>query len=178
MARRSEAAALRVGTSLDVDACVQLWIDSVSARDRRPAPASVAERARGKFQHAQVAFAVADDGDDVAGFALVTGPGSGSPLDPPDAAYLAMIAVSPKLQGAGLGSLLLEDVVQGARAAGHRAIVLHVLTSNRRAVALYSSRGWHPLGDASSHPISGAPILTLERRLFGSPEDTPAGTPC
>ncbi|MFF1878372.1 GNAT family N-acetyltransferase [Leifsonia sp. NPDC058230] len=137
----------------------------MSARDERSAPEGTGERAREKFERTHVAFAVADSGPGPAGFALVTVPGSGVPEDPPEAAYLAMVAVSPERQSAGLGSLLLDDVTARARTAGHRMLVLHVLLSNVRAVRLYREHGWHPLGRPAPHSLSGAFSQTYVRRL-------------
>ncbi|GAB3575852.1 hypothetical protein GCM10027406_08010 [Leifsonia lichenia] len=151
---------IAAGRAADRDACIRLWLDAVAERDGRPAPTGTAERCAAKFARATVSFLVArdgarDDDGDVTGFALVTEPGSGAATDPPDAAYLAMLAVAPGAQGAGLGAQLLDAATGDARAAGHTALVLHVLASNAAAVRLYASRGWAQRGPGHAHPLSG-----------------------
>lgn len=157
---------IEAGTPADREACIRLWLDAMAARDGRPAPRGTVERCAAKFAHPVVSFpvardmadqrgAAADAGELLAGFALVTGPGTGAQTDPPDAAYLAMLAVAPSHQGAGLGSLLLDQATRDARTAGHRALVLHVLASNTAAVRLYTSRGWVAHGPAHAHPLTG-----------------------
>ena len=157
---------LRPGRASDVDECVRLWVRAVAARDGT-APGGTAERARRKFDQPRVAFVVADAGpagEAVAGFALVTAPGTGSPSDPPDAAYLGMIAVAPERQGGGMGGALLAEATRVAAAAAHPSLVLHVLVSNTGAVRLYESRGWRAHGDATPHPLTGMPTQTFALR--------------
>ncbi|WP_346243096.1 GNAT family N-acetyltransferase [Rathayibacter tritici] len=67
-----------------------------------------------------------------------------------------------RAQGVGVGRRLLAAVEDcAARAAA--TVVLHVLTGNASALALYASTGWRPLGAPVPHPLSGAPMLTLVR---------------
>lgn len=149
---------IAAGDAADREACIRLWLDAVAERDGQPAPAGTAERCAVKFASAPVSFLVAREGegqDTPAGFVLVTEPGSGAATDPPGAAYLAMLAVAPALQGAGLGAQLLDAATRDARAAGHSELVLHVLTSNTAAVRLYVSRGWAARGPGHAHPLSG-----------------------
>ena len=169
---------IALGGAADQEACIRLWLDAVAARDGRQAPAGTAERCAAKFAAGTVSFLVVrdsartgdgdgdgdgdehrdrhrDDDDVLAGFVLVTEPGTGAATDPGDAAYLAMLAVAPAFQGAGLGARLLDAATEQARAAGHSALVLHVLASNASAVKLYASRGWAARGPGHAHPLSG-----------------------
>ncbi|UPO78491.1 GNAT family N-acetyltransferase [Arthrobacter sp. Helios] len=61
------------------------------------------------------------------------------PQPPPDAWTLATIGVAPGIQGSGLGSILLETVLQHADAHG-RSIALE--TSSDRNLAFYSRHGF------------------------------------
>ena len=148
------------GTPGDVELCVALWSAAVEARDGHPAVAGTEERCRTKFGRPHVVFAVARHGTALTGFGLVTAPGSGAVDDPPDAAYLAMLAVAPSAQGTGLGLRLLDALTAGAVAAGHDSLVLHVLKGNRAAVRLYESRGWGAHGEAHEHPLTGEAAQT------------------
>jgi ribosomal protein S18 acetylase RimI-like enzyme len=158
-----DAVTIGPGRSADVDACVALWIAAVEARDEHPAATGTVERCRAKFSKAATSFAVARSDDGIAGFGLVTAPGTGAAGDPADAAYLALLAVSPGAQGRGLGSRLLDVLTAESRAAGHPSLVLHVLAHNRSAVALYESRGWRAQGEPFAHPLSGELSQTYVR---------------
>lgn len=52
------------------------------------------------------------------------------------------MSVAGHAQGRGAGGLLLDAIVAGARAAGYARLELEVWTDNRRAEALYRSRGF------------------------------------
>ncbi|WIA99259.1 N-acetyltransferase [Curtobacterium sp. MCBA15_012] len=147
-------------------ACIELWVAAVAARDGQPPSDAVRERARDKFAADRVALVVADAGPrpdgtrdgtaPVAGFALVSAPGTGGgPAS--DAAYLSLLAVAPHAQGHGLGRRLLAAAVEAAAAAGHDRCELHALDDNAPAVALYRSAGFAPVGPPFPHPLSGRP---------------------
>ncbi len=55
---------------------------------------------------------------------------------------VAAMGIVARKRGRGLGSLLLEDTVQVARAAGARTLLLEVLGVNKPAIALYESGGF------------------------------------
>lgn len=64
---------------------------------------------------------------------------------------LAKLAVSPKAHGLGLGRLLCEAVIHGARQQGCRALFLESNTRLESAIALYRRLGFRPLTDARFH---------------------------
>lgn len=66
--------------------------------------------------------------------------------DAPDVSHLLAVAVAERLEGQGLGALLLDDAMRGARARGARGMTLEVRPGNRRAIALYESRGFVEVG--------------------------------
>ncbi|OII28035.1 hypothetical protein BIV03_07015 [Curtobacterium sp. MCBA15_016] len=154
---------VRAAVEDEVTACVDLWTRAVATRDGVPESDAVRERARSKFAVPRVALVVASTESDrgaaaaIAGFALVTAPGTGRPGDPEDAAYLSLLAVDPRAQGHGLGRSLLLGAVAEAGAAGHRRALLHALDDNAPALRLYRSAGFRPVGDPFAHALSGRP---------------------
>lgn len=149
---------MRPATAEDEPACIDLWVAAVATRDGVPESEAVRERARSKFRAPRVALPVAADQDDrLLGFALVTAPGTGSPDDPEDAAYLSLLAVEPGAQGHGLGRTLLRAATDAAAEAGHPRCLLHALDDNESALRLYRSAGFLPVGAAFPHAVSGRP---------------------
>jgi ribosomal protein S18 acetylase RimI-like enzyme len=55
--------------------------------------------------------------------------------------YLQGIAVEPELRGAGIGSLLMDDIERRARASGSARLSLDVAAKNKGARKLYARRG-------------------------------------
>jgi ribosomal protein S18 acetylase RimI-like enzyme len=152
------------GRAEDLDSCLGLWMAALTARDGSAAVSAMV-RARAKFDLPRVSWRVLrGPGAVVSGFGLVTLPGTGSPTDPPDAVYLALLAVDPALWGFGHGASLLSVLIADARTSGNRAAVLHVLTDNVSATSLYVAQGWRPHGDPYVHPQSGKPVQTYVLR--------------
>ena len=177
-----DATVVRLATRGAAEACVDLWAAAVAARDGAEESEAVRARARGKFAAERVALVVAEDragdvggdgagvgagsaagvgagvgarGGALVGFALVTAPGTGSPGDPVDAAYLSLLAVAPGAQGRGLGRSLLQAAVAEAARAGHDRCLLHALDDNEPALRLYRSAGFRPVGPAFPHALNG-----------------------
>ncbi|WP_144714861.1 GNAT family N-acetyltransferase [Curtobacterium pusillum] len=148
---------VRAATEDEVAACVELWTSAVATRDGVPESDAVRDRARSKFGAPRVALLVASDDHGLAGFTLVTAPGSGGPGGPEDAAYLSLLAVAPRAQGHGLGRALLRAAVAEAARAGHERCLLHALEDNAPALRLYTSAGFRPVGEAFPHALSGRP---------------------
>jgi [ribosomal protein S18]-alanine N-acetyltransferase len=59
-----------------------------------------------------------------------------------DEMHLLNFAVSPELQGKGLGGWLLDWMLKQAAAARYHSVNLEVRASNLKALALYESRGF------------------------------------
>ncbi|MGI5187128.1 N-acetyltransferase family protein [Promicromonospora sp. CA-289599] len=153
---------LAAGGPNDVDACVELWRTATAARDGiEPAdvPETVLARARGKLESAAPSWVLArEPGGTPVGFGLTLSPGSGYADDPPDAAYVALLAVAPRAQGHGVGGALLDAMTE-LSAAGMSSAVLHVLETNTAARCLYDSRGWTVSGSPFPHALSGLSVL-------------------
>ncbi|WP_258061020.1 GNAT family N-acetyltransferase [Rathayibacter rathayi] len=141
-----------------------MWCAALTARDGRPPREDTVERARATLSVKRLSLVIAEEGVSCVGFALLLPAGSGFEADPPEAAHLALLAVDPRAQGAGVGRRLLAAVEERAARVAP-TVVLHVLTENASALALYTSVGWRPLGTPVPHPLSGASMLTLVRNL-------------
>lgn len=78
-----------------------------------------------------------------------------------DEAEVHTIGVRPDAQGAGLGRMLLRQLIS---AAGDRRLLLEVRTDNDRAIALYASEGFRTLGIRRRYyEPSGADAYTMAR---------------
>ena len=81
-----------------------------------------------------VILTVADEEDDLAGYAVVGSQWS--------TAYLQRIAVHPRSAGRGLGSQLIRAALSWAKRVGAAAMLLNVRPANTRAAHLYSNEGF------------------------------------
>ena len=168
---------VRAATEDEAPACVDLWVAAVAVRDGVRESEAVRQRAAAKFTVPRVALIVAVDDDGPGGFALVTGPGTGFTGDPGDAAYLALLAVDPRVQGRGLGRSLLRAAVDAAGRAGHHRCLLHALDDNAPALRLYRSAGFQPVGAAFPHALSGRPTRAWVTSASGGRPPRPATAP-
>lgn len=140
----------------DNDACVQLWLDALAARDGTVNAAAVGARAHGKFTGKIIRFAIL--GRAVDGFALTLDHGQGT-------ASLEMLAVSPQPSVRGRGRALLEDAMLHAGNAGCSRFELLVRAGNSKAMGLYASAGLQQEGPAQPHPLGGPSMLALASSL-------------
>ncbi len=104
-------------------------------------------------------FLVADDGTQIAGIAFATG--SGGPV------ALHQLYVRPGMQGRGIGSLLLDEVIDSFPDA--RFVRVEVEEKNEKAVAFYQSHGFIETGrtDNCGAKASGIPALVMTKTLGG-----------
>jgi len=96
----------------------------------------------GRARHGTVLVAVADGR--VVGTATYVGDPS-SPLsesDDPDDAGLRMLAVSPDAMGGGIGTALVNETIERARADGRRRLVLLSRPTMKAAHAIYDRLGF------------------------------------
>lgn len=70
--------------------------------------------------------------------------------------------VRPEAQGRGVGRLLAETIVQRARDAGYRAMVLDTVPELTAAIALYESMGFRDTPAYRYNPRPGARYLRLD----------------
>jgi GNAT superfamily N-acetyltransferase len=81
-----------------------------------------------------------------------------------EARILWKLYVLPTAQGHGVGTALLNDVLDRARADGEQAVRLEYLDGNHRAAGFYQSQGFQPLG-RQSDPDGGPDSMWMELRL-------------
>jgi ribosomal protein S18 acetylase RimI-like enzyme len=103
----------------------------------------------------------------VAAFGHLAPPGSGYADDPPDAAYLGLLAVDPDDQGKGLGAEVLATLIDDVRTAGLSQAVLHVRVDNTRAVRMYEQSGWVARSEPFPHQSDGRLFQTFVLDLSG-----------
>ena len=87
-----------------------------------------------------------------------------------DQGELANIAVSELFRGRGFGSRLLDHALATAGRRGVESLYLEVRNSNRRARAMYASRGFEQIGtrrDYYERPREDARVLM--KRMEGAP---------
>ncbi len=84
------------------------------------------------------------------------------------------IAVAPRAQGRGIGSLLLDALIAAATEQGARHLMLEVRADNQRAADLYRSRGFEQL--AVRRRYYGEVDALIMRRRLGAARIGPAGT--
>ena len=140
---RESRPALRIRsfTRADLDPVSELEVRTFSEPWRRESFGRLLEVA-------SVSVRGADDpaADDDAAPGCSTLIGYGIVLVAADQGELANIAVVATYRGRGVGRLLLNDLLERARAAGVRQLFLEVRVSNEAALRLYASAGFEEVG--------------------------------
>ena len=165
---------IRAGSDNDRQACVELWCAALEARDGQVDAAAVTARARDKFTHPIVRFAVVDEttahGTGPVAFALTVDLGGRALGDRAlgdrarsRAATFELLAVAPEASGRGLGRALLTDAIQSAADLGYASIELLVRDGNTCAQGLYTAAGFEPFGEPEPHPLGGPPMVRYTR---------------
>jgi ribosomal protein S18 acetylase RimI-like enzyme len=80
-------------------------------------------------------------------------------------AYLQTLEVAPDRRGQGIGGELLRRVEGSARAAGARAIWLHVAAENVAAIRLYEAQGYISKGRKEDYYAPGRTALIYAKLL-------------
>jgi ribosomal protein S18 acetylase RimI-like enzyme len=90
-------------------------------------------------------------------------------------AYLGLLAISPSLQGAGIGKQLMEKAELAAcKAWGCRKIFMTVITLRHELIAFYERRGYRRTGKVEALPtnsrdgipkVAGLQMEWLEKQL-------------
>lgn len=87
----------------------------------------------------------------------------------PDILLMDGIAVSPEARGQGLGSLLLDGILEEARRRGLSSVRLDVVDTNPRARALYERKGFQAVSEEKTWPFGWlfgfASATRMERRV-------------
>ncbi len=83
------------------------------------------------------------------------------------AGYVSSLYVSPRLQGGGVGLLLLSEAEKKLRAAGAETARLWVFEDNAPSRAFYERQGWRPDGRRETLPDWGQPQVGMTKLLVG-----------
>ncbi|HEX7460582.1 MAG TPA: GNAT family N-acetyltransferase [Dermatophilaceae bacterium] len=84
--------------------------------------------------------------------------------DPGDCVLYGMW-VDPGFRGAGIGRALVDAVIDQARAAGKRRVILHVVAGNDQAGRLYERAGFVPTGHIVPFPLDDS-VVEVEMELM------------
>lgn len=79
--------------------------------------------------------------------------------------HVTDIAVLPSVQGAGLGSLLMRQAIDTARALGRRRVTLEVRRSNEKAIRLYKRLGFRRVRVKRAYYPDGEDGIYMALRL-------------
>jgi ribosomal protein S18 acetylase RimI-like enzyme len=91
----------------------------------------------------------------------------------PGVAHLYQVWVAPEFRGRGVGRMLLDAVIQWARAAGARELVLDVTRGDTPATRLYLRAGFRPAGEPE--PLrEGSALEVQPMRLTLGDADAPS----
>jgi GNAT superfamily N-acetyltransferase len=99
-----------------------------------------------------------------AGSCFVKGPARDGDLDP-GAIELVAIYVDPPLWRRGIGTALVQEATQRAKAGGFTEMSLWTLKGNEPAKAFYERLGWRADGATRFDPSARAPALRMLRPL-------------
>ena len=81
----------------------------------------------------------------------------------PEGLYIRSMAVSPSVQGKGVGHALLKAVNEFADASGHERIFLHTTYFVPGAGEMYAKHGFRWVRDTAPEEWMGVPGLEMER---------------
>ena len=82
-----------------------------------------------------------------------------------DTAWLISMWVAPEARRTGVGSLLVDGVIDWARSTSVSRLLLDVADDNAPAIALYARKGFEPNGEAGSLPAPREDIREHQREL-------------
>jgi ribosomal-protein-alanine N-acetyltransferase len=91
------------------------------------------------------------------------------PMQLLDEGHILNVAVDPKLRGAGVGRLLVQQVLEDCRRGRASFVSLEVRESNRSAIGLYKKMEFAEIGKRKRYYENGEDALMMEY-VFGNSE--------
>lgn len=160
--------AIRPGEPADFEPAISVWRAANTRRkDGLPVTPEHEERVKNLLRKPDALLLVADDGGELVGMAVGvqgrTQGGAGTPID--GLCHISMIFVSPERWGEGIGSQLVDAVLDGARSAGYDRVQLWTQTDNPRAQRLYEGRDFIATGRRKYEEELGEQIMHYARPL-------------
>lgn len=101
-------------------------------------------------------YVVALSGETVVGYAGL--------CDYPDEAFVQTMAVAPAAQGSGLGTRLLDELLEEAERRRQRVVSLEVRADNEPAQRLYARSGFERFGVRRGYYPGGVDAVLMTRR--------------
>jgi ribosomal-protein-alanine N-acetyltransferase len=89
------------------------------------------------------------------------------PMQLLDEGHILDVAVDPSLRGAGVGRLLVQQVLKDCRLGGASFVSLEVRASNFSAISLYKKMGFADVGRRTRYYENGEDALMMEY-VFGN----------
>jgi ribosomal protein S18 acetylase RimI-like enzyme len=137
-------------------------------------------RVRRYIEQSDASLLVAEDAGQVVGMAVsmqgLADDGAGPPV--PGLCHIAMVFVAPERWGAGIGGLLLDELLAQARSRGYEWAQLWTHADNPRAQRLYEGRGFRRTGRQLLDDLGE--VIVHYRRALGPRsrgEPRPPGAP-
>ncbi|HKZ17682.1 MAG TPA: GNAT family N-acetyltransferase, partial [Geobacteraceae bacterium] len=86
---------------------------------------------------------------------------------PDENVWLGWFAVSPKLQGQGIGALLMRETEQAAKTLGYRKLFIETYDSPTfsRAMRFYAKAGFRKAGTIENYLPDGSPMVVFLKEL-------------
>ncbi|MET8942275.1 ribosomal protein S18-alanine N-acetyltransferase [Streptomyces sp. NPDC004542] len=134
------------------------------------------ELAHSRGSEATRRYVVAEAGGRIVGYAGLAAQGAASDSGFAAVADIQTIAVARDLQGTGLGSLLLAELLRAATAFECSEVMLECRVDNIRAQKLYERFGFAPIGFRRGYYQPGN-VDALVMRLTTEPDGGPAAGP-
>ncbi|GAA4015349.1 hypothetical protein GCM10022247_42760 [Allokutzneria multivorans] len=128
----------------EVREAAAIWARATARRDDEAEPATVEQAMPGILRRLSLDGAeliMARREGRAVGFALVA--------PRAETVEVFYLAVDPDAWGGGVGSELLREVDEHARAIGRDTLELWVINDNERAIAVYERAGWVATGEVS-----------------------------
>jgi len=95
-------------------------------------------------------------------------PNAGQVVDGPDDAEIRALAVRAEAQGSGVGTELLDRLIERAKEMGIRELVLCTKPEMMAAHRLYERAGFRRRPERDWSPVPGTTLLVYDLRLDGS----------
>jgi len=112
-----------------------------------------------RAEHADVLVAVGSDGTVLGGVAFVGGPGPFANIAGEGEAEFRTLAVAPAGRGRGVGTALVRECIERARALGRHRLVLSTQTAMKSAHRIYERFGFTRAPDRDWSPVRDLELL-------------------